>query len=243
MIKRNFIQEIRAKFKPDTTQLKVFDLLCDQQWHCRLCEGAKVASGQYAGGGGIQGLQRGTKSRPGLVIESENKFCETCQQITRWDRWIGEVKEANAAANIPKALIEKILNTYSYTDIIEERQRAAHELIIDHRFPMERWGATEESHKIDMTEDEIKTKFQLLKKDDSGNHNLLKSRSCEKCIKTGLRGTPFGIQFWYEGNEKWSSPHQRGVDAEQGCIGCGWYDFETWRNKLNEYLINSLFNS
>ena len=109
-------------------------------------------------------------------------------------------------------------------------------LVIDHRFPMERWGKSEAPHLTSMSETEIRKKFQLLKKDASGNHNLLKSRSCERCIKTGKRGTPFGIKFWYQSGEDWPSQHQRGDEAEEGCIGCGWYDFETWRNALNQKL-------
>ncbi|VEP15047.1 putative restriction endonuclease [Hyella patelloides LEGE 07179] len=236
MSKDDLVVKILSQFKPNATQRKVFELLSDKQWHCRSCEGKSIASEQYAGGGGIQGLQRGTKNRPGLVIASKNEFCSQCQKTTRWDCWTGEIKQANAAANIPKKLIQKILNFYSYTDIIEQRQRAAHELVIDHRFPMERWGSIEESLSVDIGEDEIFKKFQLLKKDASGNHNLLKSRACERCIKEGKRGTPFGIQFWYEGNEVWTSNYQCGREAEQGCIGCGWYDFDTWRKKLNEKL-------
>lgn len=232
----DLVTEILSKFKSNSTQKKVFNLLSDKEWHCRSCEGKNIASEQYAGGGGIQGLQRGTKSRPGLVIVSKNEFCPQCQKTTRWDCWNGEIKKANAAANIPKKLIERILNFYSYMDIIEQRQRAAHELIIDHRFPMERWNDVEESLSVNMTENEISKKFQLLKKDSSGNHNLLKSRACERCIQTGKRGTPFGIKFWYEGNEEWNSDYQKGIQAEQGCVGCGWYDFDTWRNKLNEKL-------
>ncbi|MDJ0517085.1 MAG: hypothetical protein QNJ74_12810 [Trichodesmium sp. MO_231.B1] len=72
-----------------------------------------------------------------------------------------------------------------------------------------------------MSEAEIKQKFQLLKKDSAGNHNLLKSRSCEFCLKTGKRGTPLGIKFWYQGNENWRhNIPQIGKDAETGCIGC-----------------------
>ncbi|MEC4853851.1 MAG: hypothetical protein SAJ12_22960, partial [Jaaginema sp. PMC 1079.18] len=132
------------------------------------------------------------------------------------------------------SLIEKILKHYSYTDVVEQRQRAAHELVIDHRFPMERWGRQELSHNISMSDEQIRKKFQLLKKDSSGNHNLLKSRSCETCIKTGKRGTPLGIKFWYKGNENWSSPYQTGLEAEKGCVGCGWYNFEKWRDALNQ---------
>ena len=233
MSKNDLATEILSRIKPDAIQRKVFNLLCDRQWHCRNCEGKDIASGQYAGGGGIKGLQRGNKSRPGLIIVKKNEFCLQCQKKTRWDRWTGEIREANAAANVPKKLTQRILELYSYTDVIEQRKRSAHELVIDHRFP-KRWGSIEESLSINMDEDKIRQKFQLLKKDISGNHNLLKSRACERCIKYGKRGTPFGIEFWYEGNEDWASNYQHGVEAESGCVGCGWYDFDTWRNELNK---------
>ncbi len=234
---RDLVEKLKSTFRKNSTQLKVFNLLSDREWHCRSCEGKNIASEQYAGGGGIQGLQRGTKSRPGLEIKTERKFCNTCQKQTTWDCWTGKIKAANAPTNIPLELVEKILSVYSYIDVIEQRQRPRHEIIIDHRFPMERWGNVEETHNLNMSETEIKQKFQLLKKDSAGNHNLLKSRSCEFCIKTCKRGTPLGIKFWYQGNENW--PHnipKIGKDAETGCIGCGWYNFDIWRDTLNQKL-------
>lgn len=236
----NLVVQLKSQLKTAPTQLKVFNLLSDQKWHCRKCEGKQVASEQYAGGGGIQGLERGTRNRPGLVIETESKYCNECQRTTRQDRWTGEIKAANSATKIPESLVKRILKVYAYTDVIEQRQRAIHELVIDHRFPMERWGNHEPPHLTSISEDEIKKKFQLLKKDTSGNHNLLKSRSCENCIRTGKRGTPLGIRFWYAGDENWASIHQRGNKAEEGCIGCGWYDFEAWRDALNQKLTESV---
>ncbi|MGB5961128.1 MAG: hypothetical protein WBG73_10755 [Coleofasciculaceae cyanobacterium] len=236
----NLVVQLIAQLKTAPTQLKVFNLLSDQKWHCRRCEGKQVASEQYAGGGGIQGLERGTRKRPGLVIETESRYCNNCQRISRQDRWKGEIKSANSAAKIPDSLVKRILKIYAYTDVIEQRQRAIHELVIDHRFPMERWGSHEPPHLTSISEDEIKKKFQLLKKDASGNHNLLKSRSCENCIRTGKRGTPLGIRFWYKGDEDWASKHQRGNEAEEGCVGCGWYDFEAWRDALNQKLTESV---
>ncbi len=242
MTDQNLVETIKSQIKKDSTQYKVFNLLSDRKWHCRECEGKKIGSGQYAGGGGIQGLQRGTRNRPGLAIETEKRYCENCQMIRLGDRWTGEIKSANSAANIPASLVQRILEVYSYIDVIEKRQRPAHELIIDHRFPMERWGESESPHLASMSDEEIKKKFQLLKKDSSGNHNLLKSRSCERCIKTGKRGTPFGIRFWYKGREDWPSVHQRGAEAEEGCVGCGWYNFEAWRDALNQNLAESAQN-
>lgn len=102
---------------------------------------------------------------------------------------------------------------------------------------MERWGASEPRNPDDMTLAEIQRKFQLLKKDDAGNHNLLKSRACERCIATRKRGSPFGIKFYYAGTEDWPFDcPEFGPEAEQGCFGCGWYDFASWREALNRYI-------
>lgn len=232
------VEEIRLRLKVASSQYKVFNLLSDLSWHCRTCEGKQVASNQYAGGGGIQGLERGNRSgRPGLIIETKRDRCPICQKTTTWDRWTGQTRASNASANIPPKLLERILRFYEYKDIIENRVRAAHELVIDHRFPMERWGKSEPNHDPNMSDLDIQRKFQLLKKDTAGNHNLLKSRSCERCIETGKRGKPIGISFWYSGSENWADDiPQSGAEAERGCIGCGWYDFEMWRNTLNAKL-------
>lgn len=221
----------------ETIQSAVFRILEDKKWHCRGCGYPGVESGQLAGGGGIQGLQRGTGSRPGLVIISESKVCHSCKKRLVHDRWTGETKQANSTSNITPKLAERILKHLKYTDVIEQRKRQSHELIIDHRFPMERWGAIEEKNDPEMSEDEIKRKFQLLKKDSSGNHNLLKSRACEFCMKNHKRGTPLGIRFYYQGKQEWpTSIPQKGKGAENGCIGCGWYDFMQWREALNKRL-------
>ena len=234
----SFLSELKATIREDGSQYKVLHLLSDNQWHCRSCEGKQVASDQYAGGGGIQGLQRGTKKRDGLVIETKKQPCVNCGKKTTWDRWTGETRKANAATNIPAKLVERILQVYSYRDSIENRQRQKHELVIDHRFPMNRWGQSEPSHNVSMTDQQIKQKFQLLKKDEGGNHNLLKSRACEHCFEHKQRGSPLGIRFWYVGGEQWPIEVESGPEAEAGCHGCGWYDFQSWREALNKHLAD-----
>lgn len=221
-------------------QPQIFDKLKDCNWHCRDCAGKDIDSKQYAGGGGIQGLQRGTKTRPGVVIETTIAECVDCHRTISCDRWTGEYKASNPASGLPNSLQTKIYDHYGYIDTIEQRKRQAHELVIDHRFPMGRWGVAEEHNSSSMTGDEIQAKFQLLKKDFAGNHNLLKSRACERCIATGKRGYPMGIRFYYEGNEDWPEGCPvSGPNAERGCIGCGWYDMDTWRKALNDYISNS----
>ncbi len=228
------VDEYSGLLGAGTLQYNYFQILRDEEWHCRKCAQQLVGSEQLAGGGGVQGLQRGTRTRPGIVIETMSQYCENCKKSTKWDRWTGEFKEANSAAGIPKELQKRVLEYYGYVDAIEQRDRQAHDIVIDHRFPMERWGAIENQNATNMTEEEIQRKFQLLKKDSSGNHNLLKSRACERCITSGKRGYPMGIKFFYIGGEDWPEDcPQFGPEAEQGCIGCGWYDFETWRQALN----------
>lgn len=237
-MKRPAFPDALLALKAKTTiQSKVFSILEDQEWHCRGCGYAGVESGQLAGGGGIQGLERGTAARPGLVIESESRVCLSCKKRVVHDRWTGKTKEANPTAQIPARLVKRILEHFKCTDAIEQRKRPPHELIIDHRFPMERWGAIELKNDPAMPLNDVEQKFQLLKKDFSGNHNLLKSRACETCIKTGKRGKPLGIKFYYEGDERWPVDiPQRGPKAEMGCVGCGWYDFIRWRAALNKRL-------
>lgn len=229
---------LNLQFRSGSVQERVYHLLSDKRWHCRGCEGQAVASGQYAGGGGIQGLQRGSGLRPGLVIESKRDHCPKCRKTTRWDRWTGATKAPTSAANIPPNLQRRIREHYRHTDVVEMRMRPVHELIIDHRFPMVRWGQSEPSHSPHMDEAEIEKKFQLLKSDATGNHNQLKSRACESCFNTGKRGTPFGIKFFYQGTEDWpKGAPMEGPAAESHCHGCGWYNFAKWRDALNAFIM------
>ena len=231
-------KEYEKTFKnKKTKQFKLYKILRDKEWHCRKCSNAKAGSDQAAGGGGIQGLERGNFSRPGLRIESEIRYCEKCKKKGTWDRWDGTFKSATAASPMSDNLIRRILTYYKYIDAIEQRKRLPHELVIDHRFPMERYGDVEEHNPDDMSDEEIQDKFQLLKKDDSGNHNLLKSRACESCIKTGVRGCLMGIKYFYEGTEKWPEDcPETGEEAKEGCKGCAWYDVNKWRESLNQHL-------
>jgi len=124
----------------DSKQFKVLSVLADRNWHCRSHEYGHVETDQIAGGGGIQGLERGTKTRPGFELESEDQHCDVCSETTRHDRWTGERKTANAAANVPEAVKQKILEHYNHRDVIEKPQRQLHELGHEPRIPVDRWG-------------------------------------------------------------------------------------------------------
>lgn len=56
------INEYEKLLANGSLQKEYFGVLKDKCWHCRDCAGRQIGSTQIAGGGGIQGLQRGTKS-------------------------------------------------------------------------------------------------------------------------------------------------------------------------------------
>lgn len=107
-------------------------------------------------------------------------------------------------------------------------------LIPDHKFSEVRWDEeTKAENSMDMSDDEIIQKFQLL----DNQRNQQKREVCRKCFQEGTRGTIYGIEYFYEGDGKWDSKiPTKGKDAENGCLGCPWYDIERWREKLNEHI-------
>ena len=231
------MSDFESTFDQDTKVYQVYLVLRDRQWHCRECEYAHVKTTQIAGGSGIQGLQRGTKSRQGMRIESGNHYCTVCDALTRQDRWTGELVDPIPAPSMPPNFALHAVRLLQSRDIVEGTERPPGQLTVDHKLPMIRWSAdmaSQQSNYAEMTDDDIRAKFQLLKASNgSQSHNLLKSRACERCFRTGDRGTPFGITFFYEGGGKWGPADKK--DAT-GCIGCGWYDFDAWRVTLNKRL-------
>lgn len=215
----------------------VFLILKDQQWHCRECEYRHLNITQIAGGAGIQGLERGTASRPGIVIESDNHLCSNCEKTTRQDKWNGQFVSATQSVGMSSVFVKRATNLLGGRDVIEGTERPVNQLTLDHKLPMLRWNEELKKSQTEygnMTDDDIRKNFQLLKKSNgSVSHNSLKSRACERCFKQGKRGKPFSIAFYYEGDTKW-----RGKDKTDpnGCIGCGWFDFAKWRSALNSKL-------
>lgn len=109
-----------------------------------------------------------------------------------------------------------------------------HGLIPDHKFPEIRWDdETKAENPNTMSNDEIKDKFQLL----DNQRNQQKREVCRKCFQSGKRGIIYGLNYFYSGELDWPIQVPRvGKDAEKGCIGCGWYDINEWRNSLNSLL-------
>lgn len=107
-------------------------------------------------------------------------------------------------------------------------------LLPDHKFPEIRWDdSTREENDEEMTDAEIRSKFQLL----DNQRNQQKREMCRNCFQTGQRGVLHGIRYFYSGGEQWPINIPRtGAEAKQGCVGCGWYDMDAWRTALNQKL-------
>lgn len=231
------LKEFVGTFNKGTKIHQVFQILQDKKWHCRECEYTHTGITQIAGGSGIQGLQRGSGKRPGIVIKSSNRPCWRCNRSTRQDRWTGSFQESVLGPSMPSRFKNRVVALLGSRDVVEGSHRPANQLTVDHKLPMIRWTSAEgkaQTRYGQMSDEEIRAKFQLLKSSNGKvSHNLLKSRACEQCFKYGERGTPFGINFFYAGDAAWKPRNKK---DPRGCIGCGWYDFDLWRMSLNETL-------
>jgi hypothetical protein len=208
-------------FGERTKLAQVFTILSDGKWHCGKHElpGTQPAKA-------IQIIRQN-----GFNVENRTILCPVCNDKTVHRRLLSTTPEAPSFVRlqIPSKLRQRVLSHYKNIEAITLREMVPHQLEVDHRFPQVRWSK-DESYDPDMSGKELHRKFQLLTRE----HNLWKSRYCERCNATGERGTFIGINFFAEGGPKWdpSIPD----DDERGCLGCFWYDPDVWRNALNATL-------
>lgn len=208
-------------FNEGTKIWQVLSLLQDMNWHCGKHElpGTQPAKA-------IQIIRQ-----HGYDIENKNIFCEICKDKTVHRR-LTSIEPVNLPINrlaLSQNLRKRVLNIYKNTEAITQRPEVPNLLEVDHRFPQVRWSKPE-SFDENMSDDELINRFQLLTR----ANNLWKSRYCETCVKTNIRGTYVGINYFYAGNEIWDEnipPYD-----ERGCEGCVWYKPEIWRKRLNELI-------
>ena len=215
---------IKNQFNPDTNLGKTAVKLSDCQWHCGKHELPGTQPAKL-----IQTLRQ-----HGYKIENQNRFCEFCQSKTVHRKLASTESDGSQTyrSGLPSGLRSRILSIFKNTEAITGRKMISNELEVDHKFPQVRWSTTETLHK-NMSDDEIRRKFQLLTR----SNNLWKSRYCEQCQKTDERGTFIGINYFAAGSSKWDA--QIPGDDERGCLGCFWYDPEKWRESLNKTLLSS----
>lgn len=135
---------------------------------------------------------------------------------------------------ISPALTKRIITLLAGYDAFEGKIVKKDSLLADHKFPEIRWDDETQRESLEhLNDDELRNDFQLV----NNQRNQQKREVCRLCFQTGKRPYPFGVRFYYEGNEDWSvGVPTRGKQAEAGCVGCGWYDLEKWRKALTQKL-------
>jgi len=216
-------------FSPNTASRHDWEVLKDLQWHCTKCE-LKSAQAKTWQVWRQKGLQLDTDEKGNFY---KKLFCPSCKMVTvhRKLKSLEISDNTKIRSGISPYLARKVKQVYKNEEAVLLRDMSPNILEVDHKFPQVRWCKDEDKNKLTMSEEEIKQKFILLTR----SNNLLKSRYCEKCVKTGKRGHFPGIYFWYEGDENWCG--ESDCD-ERGCVGCFWYDPYKWREELNRIVNN-----
>jgi len=212
---------VKHPFNEGTKLAKVFTILADGDWHCGKHElpGTQPAKA-------IQIIRQ-----HGFAVENKSIYCDVCGYKTVHRKLISiePIKPSFIRQQAASGLRKRVLKHYRNIEALTLRKMYPRQLEVDHRFPQVRWSK-DESYDIEMPEEELHKKFQLLTR----QNNLWKSRYCERCARTGERGTFIGINFFAEGGPNWDSKFKS--DDKRGCYGCFWYDPEIWRQKLNEFI-------
>ncbi len=209
----------KIPFKKETKLYLTFVILSDLKWHCARHElpGTQPAKA-------IQIIRQN-----GFKIENKTIYCKQCKERTVHRRMVSLEKErVFTRSKLPTKLKQKVKEYYKNTEAVTLRADFPPNMLeVDHRFPQVRWGGQEPDNPIDMSNLQIEKRFMLLTR----ANNLWKSRYCERCYKTGMRGTFPGIDFFYQGSEEWDKQ----IDSHDlnGCEGCFWYNPEKWRKALN----------
>jgi len=206
-------------FKKETKLYQTFVILSDLKWHCAKHElpGTQPAKA-------IQIIRQN-----GFKIENKTIYCKDCGEKTVHRKMVSLEKErVFTRSKLPVGLKQRVKEYYKNIEAITLRTDFPSNMLeVDHRFPQVRWGGQEPDNPVNMSNSEIEERFMLLTR----ANNLWKSRYCERCYKSGERGTFPGIDFFYMGTKKWDQsigPHDL-----TGCEGCFWYNPGKWRKALN----------
>lgn len=215
-----------TKPRADTTKA-FFDKLAEGGWKCGACEMPRNPNPQRR----IQDL----KEFGYTIATNLSRYCPHCQRNTSQRILLPiprGVSDGNGYETWTQDLRKRIISVLGSIDVYENT--FSPHCLPDHKFSEIRWDdETKAENPDDMTDDEIKQKFQLL----TNQRNQQKREVCRTCFQTGKRGTIYGIPYYYAGGSDWDpSIPSKGKDAERGCIGCPWYDIEEWRKHLLEEL-------
>jgi len=211
-------------YKKDTQIGKIFEILKDLKWHCSECElpGSQPAKA-------LQMIRQAGFQMEKVGANWEKRiFCKKCKRKTPHRRLISLKREESdvGRGKFPEKLKQKIRKYYQNKDALTGGSITGRTPEVDHKIPQIRWTEKEQNYNSEMSNSDIEKKFMIL----SRENNLLKSRACEKCVKTGKRQPLLEIEFFFEGDEDYNE--------KIGCEGCGWNNPKKWKEELNKK-INS----
>lgn len=212
---------------------KVLLGLYSGKWECRVCGPVPKVNPQPA-------ARLGALKKQGYIIGSKRRYCTSCSKKTMHDILImlPDIEKRFQKGNelrkpMSNQLKERIKKVLGYKEVCFNVKRSPVELIIDHKFPSQRWIVPESDNPNAMSEADITKKFQLL----SNQTNMWKSRYCDTCVKTQVRGDFMGLGWFYKGTSKWEG---KTSSDEDGCVGCPWYDLIKWKDELNKQTLQEL---
>ena len=198
-----------------------FDATKDGKWKCVKCELPSNPNWNR--------VWQNIKELGYTTATHTNMYCKTCEK-NRTHILLLPIPRGKPSSyeRFSPTLRKKILKTLDYYDVYEERVNK--NVLPDHKFSEIRWDEnTAEENPEDMSEEAIRSKFQLL----TNQRNEQKREICRQCYQTNKRGYPYGIPFYYKGDENWDESIPKiGKEAEKGCEGCGWYDIAKWKMEL-----------
>lgn len=172
----------------------------------------------------------------GFTIATDpSRWCETCGRKTLQGMLLPVERGGGFKyEQMTRAFVKRAIKVLASFDAYEGKVVPGAHLIPDHKFSEVRWDAdTPLDNLTALTDSEIRAKFQLL----TNQRNQQKREVCRKCFQTGERGVAFGIPHFWTGGPEWPADvPKKGKAAEAGCLGCAWYDLDTWRKKLVESL-------
>jgi len=204
---------------------KVLKALHSGKWECRVHGPVPKVNPQPA-------ARLGALKKVGYIFGSQRKLCSVCNKTTMHDILIMlppfETRFAHGnelRSPLSNKLKERIKSVLGFTESCFNIKRSSKELIIDHKFPSQRWTKVEPKNPDNMSDFQIRKKFQLL----SNQTNMWKSRYCDTCVKKKQRGEFMGLKWYYKGGENWTA---KSKDDERGCVGCPWYDMEKWKSEV-----------
>ena len=210
---------VKNPYPEGTVKNQIFEKLKDLNWHCSQHE---FSSSQPAKALQIMRQEGFQFEKIGQNWE-RRMFCKVCNRKTPHRKLISLERKGNLTrGKFPEKLKERIRKYYGSRDEITGGSITGRTAEIDHRSPQIRWKEKEKDWDVNMNNEEIEKNFMIL----SRENNLLKSRACEKCVKSGKRQALLGIKFFYIGKEEY--------EDIIGCDGCGWHNPKKWKEELNK---------